>query len=90
MPLKQINSFVLKNISMIELVAVLMRIFSFSMVAWLGPTSPFLFVWFFNTTDAILLTWCALLRKHQAYIVLNTFWIMVGVVGMLRAAGLLH
>ena len=36
-----------------------MRIFSFSLVSWLGPASPFLFVWIFNTVDAAMLSWCA-------------------------------
>ncbi|HTQ39192.1 MAG TPA: hypothetical protein VMJ32_09185 [Pirellulales bacterium] len=87
---KRVNSLIAENIPMVELMAVLMRIISFTLVAWMGPSSPFLFVWFFNTTDAILLIWCALLRKHQAYIVLNAFWILVGLIGILRAAGLLH
>ncbi len=37
---------------------------------------PFMFVWVFNTTDAVLLTWCAALRKDSAYTVLNGFWIL--------------
>ena len=65
---------------------VLMRIFSFSLVSWHGPQSPFLFVWIFNTTDAVVLSWCAILKKDSAYTMLNVFWIMVGVVGILRAA----
>ncbi|MBE0682159.1 MAG: hypothetical protein IH589_09615 [Anaerolineales bacterium] len=67
-----------------------MRIFSFSLVSWLGPASPFLFVWIFNTIDAILLSWCAILKKDQAYSLLNIFWILVGVVGILRAGNFLH
>jgi hypothetical protein len=90
MPIHQINRFVAKNILAIELLGVLMRIFSFSLVSWMGPASPFLFVWFFNTIDAVLLTWCATIKKDRAYILLNAFWILVGVVGVLRAAGLLH
>jgi hypothetical protein len=38
-------------------------------------------------TDAILLTWCATLKKDKAYIVLNVFWILVAVVGIARASG---
>jgi hypothetical protein len=85
-----INAFVLKHIRAVEMVGVLMRIFSFSLVSWLGPASPFMFVWIFNTIDAILLSWCAILRKDQAYTLLNTFWILVGVVGILRAGNILH
>lgn len=73
-----------------EMIGVLMRIFSFSLVSWMGPDSPFLFVWVFNTVDAALLSWCALLRRDPAYTVLNLFWILVGLVGIARAAGMLH
>ena len=84
-----LNQFALKNIKTLEMIGVLMRIFSFTLVSWLGPKSPFMFVWFFNTIDAILLSYCAILRKDRAYIVLNLFWILVGLVGIARAAGLL-
>src|ERR687898_729737 len=53
-----INTFVLKHVRIFEMIGVLMRIFSFSLVSWLGPDSPFMFVWIFNTIDAILLSWC--------------------------------
>ena len=80
------NSFVIKYIRFIEMVGVLMRIFSFSLVSWMGPESPFMFVWAFNTTDAVILSWCSILKKDNAYTLLNVFWIMVGIVGMLRAS----
>ena len=85
-----INAFVLKHIRTFEMIGVVMRIFSFSLVSWLGPNSSFMFVWIFNTIDAILLSWCAILKKDQAYSLLNIFWILVGVVGILRAGNLLH
>lgn len=68
------------------MLGVLMRIFSFSLVSWLGPESPFLFVWAFNTTDAVILSWCSILKKDSAYTLLNVFWVMVGVIGMVRAS----
>ena len=80
-----INAYVLKHIRVFEMIGVVMRIFSFSLVSWLGPASPFMFVWVFNTVDAILLAWCAILKKDQAYTLLNIFWVLVGVVGILRA-----
>ncbi len=80
-----LNSFVLKYIKFIEMLGVLMRIFSFSLVSWLGAESPFLFVWAFNTADAVILSWCSILKKDNAYTLLNVFWIMVGIVGMVRA-----
>jgi hypothetical protein len=67
------------------MVGVLIRIFSFSLVSWMGAESPFFFVWAFNTTDAVILSWCSILKKDSAYTLLNVFWIMVGIVGMLRA-----
>ena len=85
-----INDFILKHVRIFEMIGVLMRIFSFSLVSWLGPDSPFMFVWIFNTIDAILLSWCALLRRDQAYSVLNIFWIMVGIVGILRAGNFIR
>ncbi len=86
MPLNKINLFVIKYIKHIEMVGVLMRVFSFSLVSWMGPESPFMFVWAFNTTDAVILSWCSILKKDNAYTLLNVFWIMVGIVGMLRAS----
>ncbi len=85
--LKNLNKIVESRRTTIELVAVIMRIFSFSLVSWLGPKSPFFFVWAFNTADAVALSWCAILRKDKAYTLLNIFWIGVGIVGMLRAYG---
>ena len=86
MPLNKINSFVYTYIRFIEMVGVLMRIFSFSLVSWMGAESPFFFVWAFNTTDAVILSWCSILKRDNAYTLLNVFWIMVGIVGMLRAS----
>ncbi len=85
-----INTFVLKHIRTFEMIGVIMRIFSFSLVSWLGPASPFLFVWTFNTIDAFVLSWCAILKKDRAYILLNVFWVMVGLVGVLRAGNFIH
>lgn len=90
MPLAASNRFVLRHIRLIEMVGVLMRIFSFSLVSWMGPDSPFMFVWVFNTIDAIMLSWCSILKRDNAYTLLNVFWIMVGVVGILRAGQLIH
>jgi hypothetical protein len=82
--------FVSSHIRSIEMVGVMMRIFSFSLVSWMGPESPFMFVWIFNTIDAVMLTWCAVLKKDSAYTLLNGFWIMVGLVGIARAGNLLQ
>ncbi len=79
------NGFVLTHIKAIEMIGVVMRIFSFSLVSWMGPGSPFMFVWVFNTIDAVMLTWCAVLRNDKAYTLLNVFWVLIGIVGILRA-----
>ncbi len=85
--MKSMNQFVLTNIKNVELLGVIMRIVSFSLVSWMGENSPFLFVWIFNTIDAMILSWCALLKKDKAYTLLNIFWIFVGLVGIFRALG---
>jgi len=84
------NALLFRHIRSVEMVGVLMRIFSFSLVSWLGPASPFMFVWVFNTVDAVLLSWCAILKRDLAYSVLNLFWILVGLVGIARAGGMFH
>lgn len=86
----RINAFIHHHIRVIETIGVLMRIFSFTLVSWMGPQSPFLFVWVLNTTDAVMLTWCAILKRDSAYTLLNGFWILVGIVGILRAGNYLH
>jgi hypothetical protein len=88
--MNSVNQFVLKHVKVFEMIGVLMRIISFSLVSWLGSKSPFLFVWIFNTLDALLLSYCAILKKDKAYSLLNLFWILIGVIGILRAAGLLQ
>jgi hypothetical protein len=89
MPTADPNAFLRRHMRLFEMVGVLMRITSFSIVSWMGARSPFQFVWVFNTMDAILLSWCSLLRRDLAYSILNIFWIGVGAVGILRAAGIL-
>lgn len=83
--MKRINDFILKHIKHLELLGVCMRIFSFTLVSWLGPASPFLFVWIFNSIDAVILTWCSFLKKDPAYTLLNFFWIFVGLLGIYKA-----
>lgn len=85
---QKLNGFVAAHLKPIEMTGVVMRIFSFSLVSWFGPQSPFLFVWVFNTVDAVMLTWCAVLKRDAAYTLLNAFWILVGLLGIWRAAGM--
>ena len=88
--LKAVNTFIKNNIKTIEMVGVIMRITSFSLVSWFGPESPFQFVWTFNTIDAIILSWCSIIKHDRAYSLLNLFWIFVGIIGLLRASGMIH
>lgn len=87
--METVNNFILVNIKFIEMTGVLMRIVSFTTVSWLGPESPFMFVWIFNTIDAVMLSWCSILKKDRAYTLLNVFWIIVGIVGIMRTTGVL-
>jgi hypothetical protein len=59
-----LNGLVRRNIRTVEMTGVLMRIFSFSLVSWLGPRSPFLFIWAFNTCDAIMLSWSSVMDRR--------------------------
>lgn len=84
------TAFIVRYMRVIELIGVLMRITSFGLVSWLGPSSPFLFVWIFNTTDAVMLSWCAILKRDLAYSILNVFWVMIGLIGIIRASSFVH
>ncbi len=86
--MNSINNFIYKNIKTIELFGVILRIWSFSIVSWLWWDSPFLLVWAVNTFDAILLSWCSLLKKDLAYTILNIFWVLIWILWILRAASL--
>lgn len=86
---KRWNAWVLKHHKVLEIIGVVMRISSFATVSWMGDKSPFMIVWCVNTSDAILLSWCSYVRRDTAYTLLNVFWILVGVVGILRASGVL-
>ncbi len=40
--------------------------------------------------DAVVPSWCAALKKDHSYAVPNMFWIIIGVIGILRAGNILH
>ena len=90
MSFSPINFFIHKYLKHFEMLGVLMRIGSFSVVSWLGPHSPFMLVWVVNTLDAVILTWCSVLKRDFAYTLLNMFWILIGIIGIVRAAGIIH
>ncbi len=59
-----------------------MRIFSFGMLSIMGADTPFLLMWIINSVDAVLLVWCAYKRGNRPYILLNAFWLVVGLIGI--------
>lgn len=71
-----------KSINLLEGLGVGMRILSFTALSIMGKSTPFLALWIFNTVDAIILTYCAIIRDNKSYIILNVFWIIVGLIGI--------
>ena len=71
-----------KWIELLEGFGVAMRIFSFGMLALMGKDTPLLTMWIINTIDAVILTWCAWERSNRPYMLLNFFWLVVGVIGI--------
>ncbi len=94
MNINRINQFILGRIKIIEMVGVMMRIFSFlsTWSAGLGPKSPFLFVWAFNTSDAVILSLVFRRSKktHGLYFSECILDPWSAIVGMFRASGILH
>ena len=52
------------------------------LISILGPSTPFLLMWIWNTIDAMILTYAAWERGNKAYLILNIFWMLVGLVGI--------
>ncbi len=71
-----------KVLELLEGVGVVMRIMAFGLLSVMGPATPFLLMWIWNTIDAVILTYCAWERDNRPYILLNFFWLIVGVVGI--------
>jgi hypothetical protein len=71
-----------KVLELMEGVGVVMRILAFGMLSVMGKNTPFLWMWIWNTIDAVILTYCAWERDNKPYIILNIFWLIVGVVGI--------
>ncbi|HEY4731862.1 MAG TPA: hypothetical protein VIH66_01295 [Gammaproteobacteria bacterium] len=42
-----------------------------------------------HTTDAVLPSWCAILKKDKAHAMLNVFRVMAGIAGILRAGSII-
>ncbi len=71
-----------RRIERLEGIGVVMRILAFGVLSVMGAQTPFLWLWIWNSIDAVLLTYCAHKRGNRPYIVLNAFWLVVGVVGI--------
>lgn len=71
-----------KIIQLLEDIGVLMRIAAFFMLSVMGANTPFLTMWIINTIDAVILTWCAWERSNRSYLILNIFWLIVGIIGI--------
>lgn len=71
-----------RRIERLEGIGVVMRILAFGVLSVMGAQTPFLWLWIWNSIDAVLLTYCAHKRGNRPYILLNAFWLVVGVVGI--------
>lgn len=71
-----------KVIERLEGIGVVMRIMAFGLLSVMGEETPFLWMWIWNTIDAVILTYCAWERGNRPYIILNIFWLIVGVIGI--------
>ena len=71
-----------KVLELMEGIGVVMRIMAFGLLSVMGKNTPFLWMWIWNTADALILTYCAWERDNRPYIILNIFWLIVGVIGI--------
>ena len=71
-----------KSVKLLELIGVVMRVMAFGTLSIMGPNTPFLAMWIWNTIDAINLTYASWERSNRAYLILNIFWMLVGIVGI--------
>ena len=71
-----------KWVKLLENIGVVMRIIAFGTLSIMGPGTPFLLMWIWNTIDAIILTYAAWERSNRAYLILNIFWMLVGIIGI--------
>ena len=71
-----------KWIELLEGIGVIMRIVAFGTLSIMGPNTPFLWMWIWNSVDAVILTYAAWERNNKSYILLNFFWLIVGIIGI--------
>jgi hypothetical protein len=70
------------TVQWMEHIGVVMRVLAFGTLSIMGPDTPFLWMWIWNTIDAVILTYAAWERGNKAYIILNAFWCIVGLIGI--------
>jgi hypothetical protein len=70
------------GVKLLEHIGVVMRVIAFGTLSIMGPSTPFLLMWIWNTIDAMVLTYAAWERSNKAYLILNIFWMLVGLVGI--------
>jgi phosphoglycerol transferase MdoB-like AlkP superfamily enzyme len=75
---------ILNNINLIEFIGVFTRILSFTILSVMGKDSPFLLIWIINSIDAMILLYCSCKRKNKPYMLMNTFWLIVGIIGIIN------
>ena len=71
-----------KVITGLETIGVIMRILAFGMLSILNKDTPFILMWIWNTIDAVILTYCSWERDNRPYMLLNIFWMIVGIIGI--------
>ena len=71
-----------KSVKLLELIGVVMRIIALGTLSIMGPNTPFLWMWIWNTIDAVILTYASWERSNRAYLILNIFWMIVGIIGI--------
>ena len=71
-----------KWVKWMEHIGVVMRIIAFGTLSIMGRDTPLLTMWIWNTIDAIILTYASWERNNRAYLILNIFWMIVGIVGI--------
>ena len=77
------------RLEILEGIGVIMRILAFGLLSVMGKDTPFLWMWIWNSVDAVLLTYCAHQRGNKPYILLNAFWLVVGVIGIYNSIPLI-
>ena len=78
------------TIKWMEHIGVVMRVIAFGTLSIMGPDTPFLYMWIWNTIDAAILTYAAWERDNKAYLILNIFWMIVGFVGIVIGIAVLQ